>query len=110
MSLSQSNLLGKTKRLSSSMPNYGLPVAAEFKSGMRYIVVDCGGGTVDLTVHEMEGSGRLKELYKASGGAWGATGVDWEFENLLVKIFGIDFVVSFKKHQACWMGRSHDCV
>ena len=76
--------------------SYSVPVSAEFKAGTRYIVVDCGGGTVDLTVHEMEESGTLKELYKASGGAWGATGVDREFENLLVKIFGIDFVVSFK--------------
>lgn len=74
----------------------GAPVAAEFKAGTRYIVVDCGGGTVDLTVHEMEDAGTLKELYKASGGAWGAMGVDREFENLLVKIFGIDFIVSFK--------------
>lgn len=82
------------KRFSS--PNYSVPVSAEFKAGTRYIVVDCGGGTVDLTVHEMEETGTLKELYKASGGAWGATGVDREFENLLVKIFGIDFVVSFK--------------
>ena len=82
------------RRLSAA--NYGIPVSAEFKSGTRYIVVDCGGGTVDLTVHEIEGSGTLKELYKASGGAWGAIGVDREFENLLVKIFGIDFVVSFK--------------
>lgn len=72
------------------------PVSSEFKSGTRYIVVDCGGGTVDLTVHEMEEGGTLKELYKASGGAWGAIGVDKEFENLLVKIFGIDFIVSFK--------------
>ena len=79
-----------------SVPSYGGPVSAEFKPGMRYIVVDCGGGTVDLTVHEMEASGLLKELYKASGGAWGAIGVDREFENLLVKMFGIDFVVSFK--------------
>ena len=77
-------------------PNYITPISAEFKSGTRYIVVDCGGGTVDLTVHEMETSGTLKELYKASGGAWGAIGVDREFENLLVKIFGIDFFVSFK--------------
>ena len=72
------------------------PVSADFKSGTRYLVVDCGGGTVDLTVHEMEGGGTLKELYKASGGAWGAIGIDREFEQLLVKIFGIDFVVSFK--------------
>ena len=74
----------------------GAPVSAEFKTGTRYIIVDCGGGTVDLTVHEMEDAGTLKELYKASGGAWGAIGVDKEFENLLIKIFGIDFVVSFK--------------
>ena len=74
----------------------GVPVSAEFKTGTRYMIVDCGGGTVDLTVHEMEDTGTLKELYKASGGAWGAIGVDTEFENLLIKIFGIDFVVSFK--------------
>lgn len=72
------------------------PISSDFKAGTRYMVVDCGGGTVDLTVHEMEGGGTLKELYKASGGAWGAIGVDREFEQLLVKIFGIDFVVSFK--------------
>lgn len=74
----------------------GVPISSEFKAGTRYIVVDCGGGTVDLTVHEMEETGMLKELYKASGGAWGAIGVDREFEQLLVKIFGIDFIVSFK--------------
>lgn len=77
-------------------PPGGAPIASEFKAGTRYIVVDCGGGTVDLTVHEIEDAGTLKELYKASGGAWGAMGVDREFENLLVKIFGIDFIVSFK--------------
>ena len=74
----------------------GVPVSSEFKAGTRYIVVDCGGGTVDLTVHEMEETGTLKELSKASGGAWGAVGVDREFEHLLVRIFGVDFVVSFK--------------
>ena len=71
-------------------------MSTEFKAGTRYIVVDCGGGTVDLTVHEIEDAGTLKELYKASGGAWGAIGVDREFEKLLVKVFGIDFIVSFK--------------
>ena len=37
-------------------------------AGDRYIVADCGGGTVDLTVHQIEQpQGTLKELYKASG-------------------------------------------
>lgn len=37
-------------------------------TGDRYVVADCGGGTVDLTVHQLEQPhGTLKELYKASG-------------------------------------------
>ncbi|XP_053797938.1 heat shock 70 kDa protein 12B isoform X2 [Vidua chalybeata] len=40
---------------------------SEMQAGDRYIVADCGGGTVDLTVHQIEKpQGTLKELYKAS--------------------------------------------
>jgi len=39
------------------------------------MVVDCGGGTVDITVYEMESSyGCLKELHKATGGPYGSVG------------------------------------
>ena len=39
------------------------------------MVVDCGGGTVDLTVHELDSdTGVLKELHKGTGGPCGATG------------------------------------
>ena len=62
---------------------------------MRYLVADCGGGTVDLTVHELEINGKLKELYKATGGAWGSMGVDCQFEMLLVDIFGEQFLLNF---------------
>ena len=45
--------------------------------GIRYMVVDCGGGTVDITVHEMEDetAGSLRELYKAAGGPYGSIGL-----------------------------------
>ena len=44
-------------------------------SGTRYMIVDCGGGTVDITVHEMDAkSGKLHELYKATGGPYGSVG------------------------------------
>ncbi|KAK2511412.1 hypothetical protein Q9233_017025 [Columba guinea] len=44
-------------------------IDSSFRQGDRYIVADCGGGTVDLTVHQIEKpQGTLKELYKAS--AW----------------------------------------
>ena len=71
---------------------------------MRYVVADCGGGTVDLTVHELDEGGRLKELYKATGGAWGSIGVDCQFETLLVDIFGEKFVVDFVRNKpVSWM-------
>ncbi|XP_061601128.1 heat shock 70 kDa protein 12A isoform X3 [Cololabis saira] len=73
--------------------------------GDRYVVVDCGGGTVDLTVHQIRlPEGHLKELYKASGGPYGSIGIDYEFEKLLCKIFGQDFVDQFKiKRPAAWV-------
>uniref|UniRef100_A0A665UU87 Heat shock protein 12B n=1 Tax=Echeneis naucrates TaxID=173247 RepID=A0A665UU87_ECHNA len=74
-------------------------------AGDRYIVADCGGGTVDLTVHQIEQpQGTLKELYKASGGPYGAVGVDLAFEAMLCQIFGEDFIQSFKaKRPAAWV-------
>jgi len=73
--------------------------AADFKHGMRYLVADCGGGTVDLTVHELEDQGKLKELYKATGGAWGSMGVDYQFELLLLDIFSKEFLLDFVKNK-----------
>lgn len=62
-------------------------------------MADCGGGTVDLTVHELEEKGKLKELYKATGGAWGSMGVDYQFEVLLLDIFGEEFLLDFVKNK-----------
>ena len=37
------------------------------------MVVDCGGGTVDITVHEIASrDGHLRELFKATGGPYGS--------------------------------------
>ncbi|XP_035949109.2 heat shock 70 kDa protein 12B isoform X1 [Halichoerus grypus] len=78
---------------------------AEMQAGDRYVVADCGGGTVDLTVHQLEQPhGTLKELYKASGGPYGAVGVDLAFEQLLGRIFGEDFITTFKRQRpAAWV-------
>jgi len=61
------------------------------------MVVDCGGGTVDITVHELQSKeGNLIELYKATGGPYGSIGVDLAFEKLLADIFGQDFMDHFR--------------
>ncbi|XP_023183682.1 heat shock 70 kDa protein 12A isoform X3 [Xiphophorus maculatus] len=80
-------------------------VGSGMTQGDRYVVMDCGGGTVDLTVHQIRlPEGHLKELYKASGGPYGSIGVDYEFEKLLCKIFGQDFIDQFKiKRPAAWV-------
>ena len=41
------------------------------------MVVDCGGGTVDITVHEVSNKeGHIKEVFKATGGPYGSTSGD----------------------------------
>uniref|UniRef100_A0A8W8L5J3 Heat shock 70 kDa protein 12B n=1 Tax=Magallana gigas TaxID=29159 RepID=A0A8W8L5J3_MAGGI len=66
-----------------------------FKSGKKYMVVDAGGGTVDITVHEVRDNGSVKELNKANGGDWGGTKVDASFKGLLVDIVGKDVMETF---------------
>lgn len=58
------------------------------KEGTKYMVVDIGGGTADITVHEKVKEGRLRELHQATGGACGGTAVDAAFENRLTEILG----------------------
>ncbi|CAG2237770.1 unnamed protein product [Mytilus edulis] len=61
----------------------GFSVADE---GSKYLVIDIGGGTVDITAHHKVGKDDLQELCSASGGACGGTTVDREFLNLFENI------------------------
>ena len=65
----------------------GAEFAASVK-GTKYMVIDLGGGTADITCHQKDADGKLRELQKASGGAWGGTRVDEAFNQLLIKIVG----------------------
>ncbi|XP_078325396.1 heat shock 70 kDa protein 12A-like [Crassostrea virginica] len=66
-----------------------------FKSGSKYMAVDAGGGTIDITVHEVQDDETLKELHKADGGNWGGTKVDSSFRSLLASIVGNDVIETF---------------
>ena len=48
-------------------------------------------------MHEVQENGTLKELDKASGGAWGGTQVDESYRQMLVKIVGNPIMVDFQK-------------
>jgi len=55
------------------------------------------GGTLDVSVHEKNLDGTLKELHRASGGPWGGTRVDCNYIDWLAKMFGEDAMKTFKK-------------
>jgi len=72
--------------------------------GVRYMVVDIGGGTVDITFHERQPNGKLKELYKANGDDSGGTKVDQLFEDYLSNIFSKQVIHAVKdKHPSEWL-------
>ena len=56
-----------------------------------YLVVDCGGGTIDMAAHKLtrtlDGKIYIDEIHKAHGGLYGGFGVNDEFENLLKDVF-----------------------
>ena len=53
--------------------------------GMRYLVVDCGGGTTDIVAHEVQHGGRLEEMRRSGGKLLAGWDVDQRFWNLFAE-------------------------
>lgn len=83
---------------------------------MKYGVVDCGGGTVDIVYHSLEESENdaegqtfiVRELVPPSGGPYGGTLVDAAFQQLLEPVFqrgqSLSFFEELKKtYTATWL-------
>ncbi|MEV0604522.1 Hsp70 family protein [Streptomyces sp. NPDC050315] len=49
--------------------------------GCRFIVVDCGGGTVDLTAYENDADGRMVEIGLPIGGPYGSEEINRAFRD-----------------------------
>ena len=57
-----------------------------------------------MTVHEILEDGRVRELYKATGGAWGGSNVDEAFVNYFCEIFTKEVIDKVKKeHPTDWV-------
>ncbi|WAR14067.1 HS12B-like protein [Mya arenaria] len=65
--------------------------------GSQYMVVDLGGGTADISVHERKPDGTLKEIHKASGGPWGGICVDENYMNTINALFGDKALTDLRK-------------
>ncbi len=79
--------------------------ASQWKSGLRYIVYDLGGGTADMTVHKVTDNNSLGEVLASSGGAWGSVYVELEFVKLLETVFGAAVIKSYQiANPLDWIG------
>lgn len=65
------------------------PLTVE-SEGKQIIILDCGGGTVDITMHKVVQANPLKLVEAAAprGGAWDSTFVDKAFEDWLKLFLG----------------------
>lgn len=55
------------------------------------------GGTLDVTVHEIQDDGRIKEIHKVTGGPHGGMYVNQRFESLLDELFGTTTLQSYRE-------------
>ena len=51
-----------------------------------YMVLDIGGGTVDIAIHELTEDGKIKSVLPPKGNDYGGTKVNYKFSELLQKI------------------------
>lgn len=49
----------------------GINTISYFHPGSKYIILDAGGESVDITLHEVKINGQLKELHQSSTEGWG---------------------------------------
>lgn len=74
-----------------------------FPAGTRFMVLDLGGGTIDISVKEVLSDRTLKELHRASGNGLGGDSINIRFFQYFEKVFRKRAMSSFKnenKHKA----------
>ncbi|XP_078341039.1 heat shock 70 kDa protein 12A-like [Crassostrea virginica] len=70
-----------------------------FAPGSKYIVVDAGGGTIDITAHEVLTDGTVREIIKSNGGNWGGTSVDREYLDFIKCLLGESVTQSIEQNE-----------
>ncbi|XP_061164545.1 uncharacterized protein LOC133173581 [Saccostrea echinata] len=81
----------------------GIESLTTYQPGAKIMLADLGGGTADFTVLELMEDRKMKQLYRASGGAWGGNMVNEKIWKMLENIFGRDVILEFKKQTADYM-------
>nr|XP_034300205.1 heat shock 70 kDa protein 12A isoform X2 [Crassostrea gigas]XP_034300206.1 heat shock 70 kDa protein 12A isoform X2 [Crassostrea gigas] len=73
------------------------PTLGVVKPGTKYILIDLGGVTANITVHQKCEDNTLEEVLPASGEPLGGKAVDDRFMNFLKELVGENVLEEFKK-------------
>jgi len=72
----------------------------QLPEGTVFMVVDSGGGTVDITVHKVVANKKLEEVVEGTGGPYGSTYVDKYFlENFLARKITDDVINRYHEEE-----------
>lgn len=66
--------------------------------GFKYMVIDLGGGTADISVHMRDYDGSVEQVIKPSGISSGGTQVDDAYWKFFCDLFGEDSMKKFKDY------------
>ncbi|CAM9166653.1 unnamed protein product, partial [Scytosiphon promiscuus] len=61
------------------------------RAGMKVMILDCGGGTIDITTHDISSvhpTLSLREILAPTGGPWGSSCVDDDFKKFFSQFVG----------------------
>jgi len=76
---------------------------------LRISALYCLGGTLDVTVHAIQGEGAIKEIHKVTGGPHGGIKVNKQFESLLDELFGSKKFRNYRqKYRSDWLTLIND--
>ncbi|CAG2250410.1 unnamed protein product [Mytilus edulis] len=67
--------------------NNGAVILKAFDPGRKFIVVDAGGGTVDISAQQVLENGELKIIHRECGGPWGGECINKQFVHMLQRTF-----------------------
>ncbi|XP_071128428.1 heat shock 70 kDa protein 12B-like [Mytilus edulis] len=73
---------------------------ARIGQGANYLLIDIGGGTVDIVAHKKLIHDKVEELCSASGNHCGGTSIDREFMQMIETIVGENVIKGLKKEYA----------
>lgn len=66
------------------------------RAGAKFMIIDLGGKTVDISIYQKHSNGTYIELHKPTEWPWGGTKVDEAFYQMIIKIVGASCFLKFK--------------